>query len=170
MDEAKCARKVCRGIGDKGLKTLNASGLSEENSRKPEESFSKVSLNFKVHRLHLMKYRQPPAGSIYDFLTRASISIEIAKLNWMSVWLNSLLLLLLHNWTSFVSLQKKSTPYLEIEHARTATSAINGVIILHTMTVLHAGQKDTGQGAARRPGVDKTMTQLHIKNASPVCQ
>ncbi len=32
---AKQARKICRGIGDEGLKRLNASGLSEEEKKVP---------------------------------------------------------------------------------------------------------------------------------------
>lgn len=76
-DKAKRARKICRGIGDKGLKSLNASGLTEESKRKPEELWKffegqlKLNLNFRIHRLHLMQYRQRPNESIDDFMTRA---------------------------------------------------------------------------------------------------
>lgn len=35
-DAEKQARKICRGIGDEGLKRLNASGLSDANKREPD--------------------------------------------------------------------------------------------------------------------------------------
>lgn len=60
VDEAKRARKICRGIGDEGLKRLNASGLSEEKKKKPVELWNffegqlKMDVNFRIHRLHLM--------------------------------------------------------------------------------------------------------------------
>ena len=34
-NKAKQARKICRGIGDEGLKRLNASGLSDADKKKP---------------------------------------------------------------------------------------------------------------------------------------
>lgn len=33
IDEAKQARKICIGIGDEGLKWLNASGLSDADKK-----------------------------------------------------------------------------------------------------------------------------------------
>lgn len=76
-DAAKQARKICRGIGDEGLKRLNASGLSEDEKKVPGKLWDyfegqlKLNVNFRIHRLHLMQYRQKPDESIDDFVTRA---------------------------------------------------------------------------------------------------
>ena len=76
-DEAKQARKICRGIGDEGLKRMNASGLSDDDKKKPDvlwnffEGQLKLNVNFRIHRLHLMQYRQKQDESIDDFVTRA---------------------------------------------------------------------------------------------------
>lgn len=76
-DEAKQASKICQGIGDEGLKRLNASGLSDDDKKKPDvlwnffEGQLKLNVNFRIHRLHLMQYRQKQDESIDDFVTRA---------------------------------------------------------------------------------------------------
>ena len=76
-DADKQARKICRGIGDEGLKRLNASGLSKRDKKVPDmlweyfEGQLKLNVNFRIHRLHLMQYRQRPDESIDDFVTRA---------------------------------------------------------------------------------------------------
>ena len=76
-DNAAKARKICRGIGDEGLKRLNASDLSGEQKANPLELWIlfenqlKVNVNFRIHRLHLMQYRQTQHESIDDFVTRA---------------------------------------------------------------------------------------------------
>ena len=76
-DQAKQARKICRGIGDEGLKRLNASGLSDDDKKKPVKLWEfyegqlKLNVYFRIHRLHLMQYRQKPDESIDDFVTRA---------------------------------------------------------------------------------------------------
>jgi len=76
-DAGKQARKICRGIGDEGLKRLNASGLSDAEKRNPDtlwnffEGQLKLNVNFRIHRLHLMQYRQKPSESIDDFVPRA---------------------------------------------------------------------------------------------------
>ena len=60
MDKTKQARKICLGIGDQGLRRCNASGLTEQQKRSPEnlwnffESQLRVNINFRIHRLHLM--------------------------------------------------------------------------------------------------------------------
>ena len=64
-------------MGDEGLKRLNASGLTDAQKKKPEdlwkffESQLKVNVNFRIHRLHLMQYRQKPSENIDEFVTRA---------------------------------------------------------------------------------------------------
>ena len=71
------ARKICRGIGDEGLRRLNASGLTDDQKKNPVQlwDFSgqqlKVSVNFRIHRLHLMRYRQKSDETLDDFVTRA---------------------------------------------------------------------------------------------------
>ena len=62
-DNAAKARKICRGIGDEELRRSNASDLSPEQKQNPLELWTlfenqlKVNVNFRIHRLHLMKYR-----------------------------------------------------------------------------------------------------------------
>ena len=71
------ARKICRSIGDEGLKKLNASGLSEDDKKNPEklwelfENMLRIKVNFRIHRLQLMQYRQKDDESIDEFVTRA---------------------------------------------------------------------------------------------------
>ena len=71
------ARKICRGIGDEGLRRLNASGLTDDQKKNPVQLWDffgqqlKVSVNFRIHRLHLMRYRQKPDETLDDFVTRA---------------------------------------------------------------------------------------------------
>ena len=72
-EEAKQARKICRGIGDAGLRRLNASGLTEEQKKSPIhlwnffENQLRVNVNFRIHRLHLMQYRQKINESLDDY-------------------------------------------------------------------------------------------------------
>lgn len=74
---AKQARKICRGSGDKGLKWLNANGLSEDEKKVHTNLWNfyegqlKLNVNFRNHRLHPMHYRQKPDMIIDDFVTRA---------------------------------------------------------------------------------------------------
>ena len=71
------ARKICRSIGDEGLKKLNASGLSEDDKKNPEklwelfENMLRIKVNFRIHRLQFMQYRQKDDKSIDEFVTRA---------------------------------------------------------------------------------------------------
>ena len=75
-DPGKIALKILRGIGNEGLKRLNASGMSDADKKRPDkiwelfESQLKTNLNFSVHRLHL-DYRQRSEESLDDFVTRA---------------------------------------------------------------------------------------------------
>ena len=75
-DSGKIALKILRGIGNEGLKRLNASWMSDADKKRPDkiwdsESQLKTNLNFRVHRLHLMDYRQRSEESVDDFVTRA---------------------------------------------------------------------------------------------------
>lgn len=38
-DEVKLARKICKGIGDEGLRRLYASRLSDDDKKKPRKLF-----------------------------------------------------------------------------------------------------------------------------------
>ena len=52
------ARQICRGIGDEGLRRINASDLFPEQKQDPLELWTlsenqlKVNVNFRIHRLH----------------------------------------------------------------------------------------------------------------------
>lgn len=76
-DTVKQSRKICRGIGDEGLKRLNVSGLTDEQKKDPKELWAffngqlRVGVNFRIHRLHLMQLRQKPGENLDDFVTRA---------------------------------------------------------------------------------------------------
>ena len=75
-DPGKIALKILRGIGNDGLKRLNASGMSDADKKRPDkiwelfESQLKTNLNLRVHRLHLMDYRQRSEESVDNFVTR----------------------------------------------------------------------------------------------------
>ena len=76
-DPGKIALKILMGIGNEGLKRLNASVMSDADKKRPDkiwelfESQLKTNLNFRVHHLHLMDYRQRSEESVDDFVTRA---------------------------------------------------------------------------------------------------
>ena len=71
------ARQICRGIGDEGLRRLNASGLTDYEKKNPVQLWDffnkqlKVSVNFRIHRLHLMRLRQKTDETLDGFVTRA---------------------------------------------------------------------------------------------------
>ena len=70
--DAAQARKICRGIGDEGLKRLIASDLTEAQKENPRELLTlfenqlTVNVNFRIHRLHLMQHRQRQDESLDD--------------------------------------------------------------------------------------------------------
>ena len=76
-DPGKIAFKILRGIGNEGLKRLNASGMSDADKKRPDKIWElfecqlKTNLSFRVHRLHLMDNRQRSEESVDDFVTRA---------------------------------------------------------------------------------------------------
>ena len=77
VDNAKIALKILRGVGDEGIKRINASDLSEADKRLPTKLWEflngqlKTNINFRVHRLQLMDCRQRSEESIDDFILRA---------------------------------------------------------------------------------------------------
>ena len=76
-EDKKIARKIMIGIDDEGLKHLNASNLTEDDKEKPAKLWKffddqlRVSVNFRIHRLALMQYRQQEGESLDEFVTRA---------------------------------------------------------------------------------------------------
>ena len=76
-DDVAKAWNICQGIGDEGLKRLNASNLTEAQKEDPRdlwtlfENYLKVNVNFRLHRLHLMQYQQKQDESLDDFTTHA---------------------------------------------------------------------------------------------------
>ena len=76
-DDAAKARKISIGVGDVGLRRLNASGLSDDNRKKSDtlwkffEDQLKLNVNFRINRLQLMQFRQKSGESTDDFVNRA---------------------------------------------------------------------------------------------------
>ena len=77
-DKPKIARKIKIGLGDEGLRRLNASGLSAEHLKDPEKIWSffedqlNISVHFRVHRLDLMfEFEQEEHESLDEFVSRA---------------------------------------------------------------------------------------------------
>ena len=72
------ARQICRDIGDESLRRLNASGLTDDQKNIPSQLWDffdnqlKINVNFRIHRLHLMRYKEKPDETLDDFVTRAS--------------------------------------------------------------------------------------------------
>ena len=75
-DDKRKAIKIKIAVGNEGLRRINASGLSETDKDKPQELWKlleaqlKVNINFRVHRLEMMRYRQKKDESIDEFVTR----------------------------------------------------------------------------------------------------
>ncbi len=75
-DEAKAATKIKIAIGNEGLRRLAASGLTEENKKKPTEIWNffeaqlRTNINFRIHRLELMRYKQKTEETLDDFVSR----------------------------------------------------------------------------------------------------
>jgi hypothetical protein len=69
--------KIKIGLGDEGLRRLNASGLSDAQLKKPTDIWNflernlQVSVNFRIQRLLLMQMRQRGDETLDDFVTRA---------------------------------------------------------------------------------------------------
>ncbi|KAJ8049065.1 hypothetical protein HOLleu_01628 [Holothuria leucospilota] len=72
----KRAVKIKIAVGNEGLKKINASGLSTEDQNDPVKLWSlfedqlKVKVNFRIHRLELMRYKQGKEESLDDFINR----------------------------------------------------------------------------------------------------
>lgn len=75
-DPHKIAVKLKIALGNEGLKPLNTSRLTDEDQLDPKNIWAlfddqlKVKVNFRVHRLKLMRYRQRSGENIDSFATR----------------------------------------------------------------------------------------------------
>ena len=75
-DKKKQATKIKIALGNEGLRRLNASGLTPLEQEDPHkiwclfEDQLKVKVNFRIHRLELMRYKQKPDESIDEFVNR----------------------------------------------------------------------------------------------------
>ncbi|XP_038046793.1 uncharacterized protein K02A2.6-like [Patiria miniata] len=75
-DQAKQAVKIKIAVGKEGLRKINASSLTEDEQRDPSKLWDlfekqlKVKLNFRIHRLELMRYRQKPKEHLDEFVNR----------------------------------------------------------------------------------------------------
>ena len=76
QDPKKQAIKIKIAVGNEGLRRINASGLSNDDQENPALLWStlegqlKVKLNFRIHRLELMRYRQHSGETIDEFVNR----------------------------------------------------------------------------------------------------
>ena len=78
-DDDRTATKIQIAVGNEGLKRINASGLSEEDKKIPEKLWSlfenqlKIKVNFRIHSLEQMKFKQKQNESIDYFVNRCRI-------------------------------------------------------------------------------------------------
>ena len=84
-ENERIARKIKIGVGDEGLRRLNASGLSDVEQKNPAKLWSlfekqlKVAVNFRIHCLSLMQYRQKEEESLDEFVTRARTQAQMCE-------------------------------------------------------------------------------------------
>jgi hypothetical protein len=75
-DKATQAVKIRLAVGREGLRRLNKSTLSADDQKDPEKLWNlfdsqiNVKVNFRVHRLELMRFRQRSEESIDEFVGR----------------------------------------------------------------------------------------------------
>ena len=76
VDKVKQSTKIQIAVGNEGLKRINASGLSGDDQNEPEKLWNlfedqlSIKVNFRIHRLEFMKYRQRVGETIDDFVNR----------------------------------------------------------------------------------------------------
>ena len=72
----KQAIKIKIAVGTEGLRRLNASGLSEQDQSDSDKLWSifedqlKINVNFRIHRLELMRFRQKQTETLDEFTNR----------------------------------------------------------------------------------------------------
>ena len=75
-DRIKKATKIKIAVGNEGLRKINASGLSTDDQNDPEklwhlfEDQLRVKVNYRIHRLELMRFKQKPNETIDEFVNR----------------------------------------------------------------------------------------------------
>ena len=75
-DPRKIAVKIKIALGNEGLKRLNASNLSDDDQNDPPKIWAlftdqlQTKVNFRIHRLELMRFRQKADESLDGFVTR----------------------------------------------------------------------------------------------------
>ena len=75
-DKAKQSVKIRLAVGTDGLRKINASGLSEGDEKDPDKLWKlfeyqlNLHVNFRIHRMELMRFRQKPEESIDEFVNR----------------------------------------------------------------------------------------------------
>ena len=81
-DDAKKATKMKIALGSEGLRRINASGLTDDEKKQPQkiwdmfEAQLKVRVNFRIHRMELMRFRQKRGESIDEFVNRCNIKAK----------------------------------------------------------------------------------------------
>lgn len=77
IDPAKQAIKIQIAVGNEGLKRLNASMLSDTDKQDPAKLYKlfedqlDIRVNFRIHRMELMTFRQTERESTDEFVNRA---------------------------------------------------------------------------------------------------
>ena len=72
----KQAIKIKIAVGTEGLRRLNASGLSEQDQSDSDKLWSifedqlKINVNFRIHRLELMRFRRKQTETLDEFTNR----------------------------------------------------------------------------------------------------
>ncbi|KAJ8041206.1 hypothetical protein HOLleu_11952 [Holothuria leucospilota] len=75
-DTSKQAIKIKIAVGNTGLRTINSSGLTAQDQTDPTklwnlfESQLKIKVNFRIHRLELMNFRQKQNETLDEFVNR----------------------------------------------------------------------------------------------------
>ncbi|KAJ8023319.1 hypothetical protein HOLleu_35705 [Holothuria leucospilota] len=75
-DTSKQAIKIKIAVGNTGLRTINSSGLTTQDQTDPTklwnlfESQLKIKVNFRIHRLELMNFRQKQNETLDEFVNR----------------------------------------------------------------------------------------------------
>ena len=77
VDPAKQAIKIQIAVGIEGLQRLNASTLTDEDKKDPAKIYKlfddqlDIKVNFRIHRMELMTFRQNENETTDEFVNRA---------------------------------------------------------------------------------------------------
>ena len=84
-DTTKQATKIKIALGNEGLRRINASSLSVEDQKDPGKLWAliegqlNVKVNFRIHRLELMRYKQMSGETIDEFVNRCRSKAKECK-------------------------------------------------------------------------------------------